>query len=211
MQICSTCGDFIRQDADIFFKAVAESIQPLPVCGNCTSDVPIAAVEQPDLTSAWLMGLFAGILAVFLWFGVVVLTQTQFALISILIGWVVGKAVLRGAGHRPHFTLQLMSVGITVVTMVLSEYLITRFFSVADAARSNRAGATVFYGRCGHRADRLSRYLTESDFTYLLGTRHVASFSRPRSPLAVEVIGQKRVRFRFAVIHQLADEAGAAV
>ena len=146
MQICSTCGDFIRQDADIFFKAVAESIQPLPVCGNCTSDVPIAAVEQPDLTSAWLMGLFAGILAAFLWFGVVVLTQTQFALISILIGWVVGKAVLRGAGHRPHFTLQLMSVGITVVTMVLSEYLITRFFLSQMLLAQTGQGLPFFMG-----------------------------------------------------------------
>ena len=109
MQICSTCGDFVK-DEEVFFKAVAQSNKPLPVCGDCDAGVPIADVEKPDFTSAWLMGLFAGVLAALLWFGAVVLTGRQYALVAIFVGWLVGKAVLRGADRRPHFILQLMSV-----------------------------------------------------------------------------------------------------
>ncbi len=146
MQICSTCGDFIKNDAEVFFKAIAQSNKPLPVCGNCNAGVPLTEVEEPDFTSAWLMGLFAGILAAFVWFGFVVLTQRQFVLIAIFVGWLVGKAVLRGSGYRRHFTLQLMSVGITVITMLLSEYLITRLLISQMLLNQTGQGLPLFMG-----------------------------------------------------------------
>ncbi len=78
----------------------------------------------PNILMAILVGLAAAVLAGVIWYFFVTLTGWQLGIISILMGWLVGQGVIWGAGHKRGKPLQWISVLLTIVAVVFSEYLI---------------------------------------------------------------------------------------
>jgi hypothetical protein len=91
-----------------------------------------AKPRQPASANNILGGLFAGIvaavLATALWYAVVVVSHYQLGIVAIVVGFLVGQAVVLGASNRGSIALVGISVVLTVLALVISEYLIIANF-----------------------------------------------------------------------------------
>jgi len=85
--------------------------------------------EKNPYFSAIILGILAAIISSLIWFGLVVLTEWQVEIIAVLIGVLIGKAVLIGSGNKGGAYFQVISIILTVVSMFFSEYLISWFSS----------------------------------------------------------------------------------
>src|SRR5205085_11063210 len=74
------------------------------------------------------------VIATAVWYAVVTATHIQAGIVAIAVGWIVGQAVVLGAG-RASVTLVPVSVVLTLLALVVSQYLITIQFvnEVLDA------------------------------------------------------------------------------
>jgi hypothetical protein len=86
-----------------------------------------AETENPNLILAVLAGLAAAVAGVLVWYGVVVITKYQLGFIAVGVGWLVAMAVVFGSGRMRGPALQAISIAITLVALVMSEYLIVRY------------------------------------------------------------------------------------
>jgi hypothetical protein len=106
---------------------------PVQVCADCAEKLDRALqaeTESPNLVGAVLAGLAAAVVACLIWYGVVAISNYQIGFLAVGVGWLIGLGVGFGAGRKRGPTLQAISVGITLVAMVFSEYLIVRHFVV---------------------------------------------------------------------------------
>ncbi|HSK53047.1 MAG TPA: hypothetical protein VLA44_09845 [Clostridia bacterium] len=101
--------------------------------------LPVAEVTMPEskpvlpagpgnLVGGFLGGAVGAALATALWYGVVVATNWQIGLVAIAVGFVVGQGVVLGAANRASIMLIPISLGLTLVALVASEYLIATHF-----------------------------------------------------------------------------------
>jgi hypothetical protein len=100
------------------------------ICPNCASGIEQglqAETENPNLVLAVLAGLAAAAAGTLVWYGVVVITNYQLGFIAVGVGWLVAMAVVFGSGRKRGDALQAISVAITLVALVMSEYLIVRY------------------------------------------------------------------------------------
>jgi hypothetical protein len=75
-----------------------------------------------------LAGIIAAVLATALWYAVVVVSHYQVGIVAILVGFLVGQAVVLGARRRGSIALIGISVVLTLLALVISEYLIIANF-----------------------------------------------------------------------------------
>jgi hypothetical protein len=95
----------------------------------------VTSQAQPHLpasTNHILGGLLAGtvaaVLATALWYAVVVISHYQLGIVAIVVGFLVGQAVVLGASKRGSVALVGISVLLTLVALFVSEYLIVANF-----------------------------------------------------------------------------------
>jgi len=86
--------------------------------------------SDPDMLTALLYGLVAGAVGAAIWYAIVVVTNYEVGIVAVLIGWLVGQAIVFGSGRKRGLKLQLLSVLITLTAMVGAEYFIVREFVV---------------------------------------------------------------------------------
>jgi hypothetical protein len=100
--------------------------------GGMVEAPPQAARRQPatatNVVGGFLGGLVAAVLATAVWYGVVVVTQYQIGLVAIAVGFIVGYGVVLGANRRGSVVLVPISVILTLLALVASEYLIVAHF-----------------------------------------------------------------------------------
>jgi hypothetical protein len=98
-----------------------------------TIAVPAVAPAGPatvaDLLGGLLAGVVAAILATAIWYGVVVATHFQVGIVAIAVGFIVGQGVVLGARRRTSIVLVPISIVLTLLALVLSEYLIVAHFA----------------------------------------------------------------------------------
>lgn len=95
-------------------------------CSACKQQIDAAykqETENPNLVGAAVLGVVAGIVAGFVWFFVEILTGYRIGYIALGAGYLVGLAVVWGAGKKRGSVLQLISVGITLLSVVSASYL----------------------------------------------------------------------------------------
>lgn len=94
---------------------------------------------------AILFGVGAAILGAALYYGVLALTGYEVGLVSIVVGFLVGRAVRAGSGGRGGLKYQLLAVALTYIAIV-STYvplLINEFKNSPPAAENSEAGEVV--------------------------------------------------------------------
>lgn len=89
---------------------------------------PVLGAGESSLVGGILGGLVGAIIASAVWYAVVALTSWQIGLVALVVGFIVGKAVVFGAGGRGSIPLVAVSAAFTLVALVLSEYLIVYHF-----------------------------------------------------------------------------------
>ncbi len=89
---------------------------------------PRQPASTSDILGGLLAGLVAAVLASAVWYGVVAVSQYQVGLVAIAVGFIVGYGVVLGANRRGSVVLVAISVVLTLLALVVSEYLIVAHF-----------------------------------------------------------------------------------
>src|SRR6185503_1710751 len=91
-------------------------------CRGEVEKVLQAETENPNMIMALVLGSVAAIVAGVIWYYFVILSGYQIGYIAIGVGFVIGWAVVLGAGKKRGPKLQIMSAALTLVTLFTSEY-----------------------------------------------------------------------------------------
>lgn len=138
MAQCGKCGAVIAEGREISLQS--KDGHATTVCPTCASTSFVGRAlkderENPNMGGAILLGLGAAIISSILWYTIVVLTNYQLGIVAIAVGWLVAQAVMWGAGGKRGPRLQVLSVVITALAMVMSEYLIVHHFTAQALAQ----------------------------------------------------------------------------
>jgi hypothetical protein len=77
--------------------------------------------NNANIPGALLWGTAAASAGALAWYLVTVQTGIQLGILAVGVAWLVGKAVIRGSGHRRGPVLQAMSVSLTLGAILLAE------------------------------------------------------------------------------------------
>ena len=135
MATCQVCQAEIPEGHHVEVRGRGRQAQNALLCANCAGEIDRqfeAETENPNLILAALAGLGAAAIGALVWYGVVAIINYQLGIIAAGIGWLVGMAVVFGSGRKRGVALQAISVIITIVALVISEYLIVRHFIVKE-------------------------------------------------------------------------------
>lgn len=144
MPQCTSCQTEIADERDVvLLKGIRRGAERV-MCRQCVENLEEEArreTENPDLPRALMSGLAAAVLACVIWYGLAVWQGAQYGIIAVGVGWLVGMAVMRGAGKKRGRVLQIYSGVLTLFAMVFAEYFILRhlaigLFAVGDAVAS---------------------------------------------------------------------------
>ena len=113
--VCSSCGSTISLE---YF-----SLGDQPLCQACKDTVQkhAAPVREWQLVSrASLFGFGAAIAGAILYYGVIAITDLEIGIVAIVIGFMVGFAVRKGARGRGGRRLQVMAAALTYLSVALA-------------------------------------------------------------------------------------------
>ena len=105
------------------------------LCPDCQTALREALDQEtlaPNIPFALIAGLLGAAVAGLIWYYFVTITGIQFGLVSVLMGWLVGKCVVWGSGNKRGKSLQLLSLFLTVVAIIFSEYLIFNHYFIEE-------------------------------------------------------------------------------
>src|SRR6185503_7327798 len=112
---CTTCGSS--------FQAEYYSVNGHAVCDACRQAIE-AATETPTEAGpfilAALFGLGAGVVGAAVYYAVIALANLEIGIVAILIGYMVGYAVRKGAGRRGGRRFQVLAVALTYLSVGLA-------------------------------------------------------------------------------------------
>jgi len=89
---------------------------------------PRLPASPNNILGGLLAGIVAAVLATALWYAVVVVSHYQLGIVAIVVGFLIGQAVVLGASNRGSIVLVGISVVLTLLALVISEYLIVANF-----------------------------------------------------------------------------------
>ena len=92
-----------------------------------------------DLLGGLLGGLVAAILATAVWYGVVAVSGFQVGIVAIAVGFLVGQGVVIGARRHGSVLLVALSAALTLLALVVAEYLILAHFAGQQLAAEGLA------------------------------------------------------------------------
>jgi hypothetical protein len=137
MNTCQRCQDQIPEGLEVQVRGNRwgdPNAIYCPVCALAVEQQLQAETKDPDPIFALLAGLAAAVVGILIWYGLVVITNYHLGFVAIVIGWLVAIAVVLGAGRKRGPGLQALSIAITLVALVISQWLIVRYFSVQALA-----------------------------------------------------------------------------
>ncbi len=82
--------------------------------------------KRPNWIGALLLGIAAAVVSSLIWYVIVVVTNYEVGFVAIVVGAIIGVAVKFGSGSKTGVALGVMALVITLVAMLVSEYLIIR-------------------------------------------------------------------------------------
>ena len=118
-------------DGGVGVAALGSPLDPGALAGGLattTADAPSRPASTSDILGGLLAGVVAAVLATAIWYGVVAVSQYQVGLVAIAVGFIVGYGVVLGASRRGSVVLVPISVVLTLLALVISEYLIVAHF-----------------------------------------------------------------------------------
>jgi hypothetical protein len=126
--VCSSCQSPI---ADAYYSANGKVF-----CRRCKAGIETALTARGNFWRGILFGLGGALVGSIVYFAVTAITGYELSLITILIGWLVGRAVQRGSGAIGGRRYQLAAVLLTYLAVVGAYFgLAIREFGRDHAAR----------------------------------------------------------------------------
>jgi hypothetical protein len=119
-------------------------------CSRCRTAVESAA-ETPrgivPLITAGAFGLGAGVIGAVIYYAVIAIAHLEIGIVAILIGYMVGYAVRKGARGRGGLRFQVLAVGLTYVSIALAYTPIAVTGAIDAARKAQKAPATTTSSR----------------------------------------------------------------
>src|SRR5262245_39393175 len=116
-QTVTPAGQFFsyrgKDGADVYLCAA---------CRDRAEEALKAETERPNFVSAAVYGLLAGVAGGGAWYLVTILTKMEIGYVAIGVGWLIGVAVVYGAGQKRGLGLQLLSAGLTLFSIYAAKY-----------------------------------------------------------------------------------------
>jgi hypothetical protein len=76
--------------------------------------------------------VLGGVLGAIIWWGFTVITNIEFGLVAVVIGFTVAKGILILTGGKRSQGLQIMAVGVSAVSYFYANYLVSRTWIIAE-------------------------------------------------------------------------------
>jgi hypothetical protein len=126
---CAECSTPLAEGQD------RETAGDVTFCRSCFNNAQ-AQFEQSvqeqgtdvNYPMGFLGGLLGGAVGVLAWWGFTVLTEIEFGLVAVVIGFAVGKGVTLFAGEKRSQGLQVMSILLAGLSFFYASYLVNRSF-----------------------------------------------------------------------------------
>ena len=147
MNTCQRCQEQIPEGEEIRVRGKRWGDPNAIYCAVCELAIEQqfqAEAKNPEPVLALLAGLSAAVVGIMIWYGLVVITNYHLGFVAVAIGWLVGIAVVLGAGRKRGPGLQALSVAITLVALVISQWLIVRYFAVQGLTEQGFTGIALF-------------------------------------------------------------------
>jgi len=113
-----------------------------PVCPSCAGKAAMEIEEMtnhPNLLGAVLLGALATLAGSVAWYVAAVVTNRQYMILAIGVGWLVGKAVVLGSGNKRGAELQVAAAALAFIGILGGRYLLVNHF--VSVVAPNRASA----------------------------------------------------------------------
>ena len=125
---CAQCGTAIPAGSGI-------DTGDRTFCATCYDQLQAELREAALQTSsnipygkALTGAVLGGIAGTLLWWGFTVVTEIALGLIAIAIGWLVGQGAVRFSGGKKSREMQIMCVGVALVSILVATYLVNMSF-----------------------------------------------------------------------------------
>lgn len=112
----ATCGMCNQPLKGSYFSVNMQSM-----CPDCTEGVRVSLARSSsagDIIKSILFGIGAGIAGALVYFAVLKFTGYELGLISILVGYMVGRAVMVGSDYRGGLKYRIIAVLITYIAII---------------------------------------------------------------------------------------------
>ena len=114
-----------------FYSYRGKDGRDVHLCFSCREKAESALkaeTENPNYVGATLLGAGAGLVGGAIWYAITTLTNHEIGYVSIGIGWLVGTAVIYGAGRKRGPGLQFLSAGLALLTVFGAKYFTFLFY-----------------------------------------------------------------------------------
>ncbi len=132
-------GEEIRTENAVFCPGCFEEIK------RVLQDSLADQSQNINYLGAVAGGLLGGLLAALVWWGFVTVTNIQFGLVAVIIGWAAGKGVMILSGYKRALSLQLIAVGLTVLSYGMATYWVSRTFIHQYFAENDMVGSLPLF------------------------------------------------------------------
>lgn len=132
-EICQECGQTLPSEVDS--EVTEGGIFCRPCFTRLTQEVKAILEDQGsdiNWSTAFLGAIGGGAIGVFAWWGVTVVTGWNIGLIAVVIGIAVAKGILFTTGGKRSQQLQIMAVGVSILSYIYANYLVLRSFLIKD-------------------------------------------------------------------------------
>lgn len=127
--ICANCQKSVPgAEAHSFRGKKGEDVY---ICSSCKQEIDVAyqkETQSPNLFGATALGIGAGIVAGLVWYLVQILTGYSIGYIALGAGYLIGLAVVWGSGKKRGPVLQLISAGITLLSVYGASYFSALYY-----------------------------------------------------------------------------------
>ena len=126
---CYCCGSFTQSPDG--WKYRLRHGGHSAVCPSCVGKVEMELVEMtshPNFGGAVLLGALAALAGSIAWYGFTLVTDREYYILALGIGWLVGKAVVLGSGNKRGVGLQAVAGLLAFVGVMGGRYLLVNHF-----------------------------------------------------------------------------------
>ena len=135
MLTCARCSKTIPEGQEIRVIGRSKRSPATILCQNCAEIVENkwqAETENPNLLGAVSLALGAGGIIAVVWYLAVTWINHELGLIAVVTGWLIAQAAMLGSGRKRGRAVQIISAVITLLVILLNEYLVLRYFLIVE-------------------------------------------------------------------------------
>ena len=135
MLTCARCSKSIPEGQEIRVIGRSKRSPATILCQKCAAEIETkwqGETENPNLLGAVSLALGAGGIIAVVWYMAVTWINHELGLVAVVTGWLVAQAAMLGSARKRGQAVQITSAVITLLVILLNEYLVLRYFLIVE-------------------------------------------------------------------------------